>query len=366
MLGVLIGDALGVGCHWYYDFAKFRERYGEVTGFVDPFPGHYHEGLPRGAPSQTGEVMIQLLRSLEAQAMLRAAVGSDEHAASAIPLYNEADFTARLDGILAGIDGTPKGGRAGYTDRMMRDVYQSRVVRKEPWGGPTTASWTNTSEAAQRVPMLSAALCGDMHVMSEAIFSNVKLTYRDDFTVAESTAFGLAAGVLVANPGVSIDSLAFRAAYSPWVMGAKLRLFRPDVTLIGGDGDAAPGNGTLGTIHHFDSGVAPTSVGTALRAGLKIDPYLVNITYSWNCASEGVIRTGYMLAGMFPSSFEKAVLAAVNGAGNNMARAAATGALAGAQVGLSGIPKRFIDGLENGAELVRAAVLVANVAHGGR
>ncbi len=38
-----------------------------------------------------------------------------------------------------------------------------------------------------------------------------------------------------------------------------------------------------------------------------------------------------------------------------MSRAMLTGALVGAQVGLSGIPQRFIDGLEKGAELVTLA-----------
>ena len=38
-----------------------------------------------------------------------------------------------------------------------------------------------------------------------------------------------------------------------------------------------------------------------------------------------------------------------------MSRAMLTGALVGAQVGLAGIPKRFIDGLENHQELLRLA-----------
>ncbi|WP_414040756.1 ADP-ribosylglycohydrolase family protein [Acidithiobacillus sp. M4-SHS-6] len=41
--------------------------------------------------------------------------------------------------------------------------------------------------------------------------------------------------------------------------------------------------------------------------------------------------------------------AAVNGGGQNMSRAMLTGALVGAQVGLEGIPQRFIAGLR-GAE----------------
>jgi Resolvase, N terminal domain len=40
---------------------------------------------------------------------------------------------------------------------------------------------------------------------------------------------------------------------------------------------------------------------------------------------------------------------------SNQARCILTGALSGAQVGLSGIPRRFLDGLENSAELTALA-----------
>jgi ADP-ribosylglycohydrolase len=49
------------------------------------------------------------------------------------------------------------------------------------------------------------------------------------------------------------------------------------------------------------------------------------------------------------------VLYALNGGGQNQARCILTGALFGAQVGLSGIPRRFLDGLENAAELTSLA-----------
>jgi hypothetical protein len=51
----------------------------------------------------------------------------------------------------------------------------------------------------------------------------------------------------------------------------------------------------------------------------------------------------------------------VNGGGNNMARASLTGALAGAQVGLSGIPQRFIDGLADGERLLEMALKAAEI-----
>jgi len=45
----------------------------------------------------------------------------------------------------------------------------------------------------------------------------------------------------------------------------------------------------------------------------------------------------------------------LNGGGQNMSRAMLTGALVGAQVGPEGIPKRFLDDLDKGQELVALA-----------
>ncbi|PKN37325.1 MAG: ADP-ribosylglycohydrolase, partial [Deltaproteobacteria bacterium HGW-Deltaproteobacteria-20] len=53
--------------------------------------------------------------------------------------------------------------------------------------------------------------------------------------------------------------------------------------------------------------------------------------------------------------FESAVLHAINGGGQNQSRAILAGALTGAQTGLSGIPRRFVDGLENSRELLDLA-----------
>jgi len=58
------------------------------------------------------------------------------------------------------------------------------------------------------------------------------------------------------------------------------------------------------------------------------------------------LPAAHYLAARFRNDFESAVLHAINGGGQNQARTILTGALVGAQVGLSGIPQRFLDGLE--------------------
>jgi ADP-ribosylglycohydrolase len=96
---------------------------------------------------------------------------------------------------------------------------------------------------------------------------------------------------------------------------------------------------------------------------IRIEPaWKVSIVYGMPCAIYHQLPAVYYLAARFHDDFESAVLHAVNGGGQNQARAILVGALVGAQVGLTGIPQRFINGLEESAELGRlAAGLAASV-----
>ncbi|MGA7904240.1 MAG: ADP-ribosylglycohydrolase family protein [Terrimicrobiaceae bacterium] len=82
VMGALIGDALAVGPHWYYDLEELRRDYGNwITGYTDPKPNRYHAGLKAGQPSQAGIITAMLLRSIV-----------DCRG------YDEKDFCRRLDG----------------------------------------------------------------------------------------------------------------------------------------------------------------------------------------------------------------------------------------------------------------------------
>ena len=51
-MGALIGDALGVGPHWYYDLDEQRRDFGPwISDYTTPIPGRYHAGLKAGATS---------------------------------------------------------------------------------------------------------------------------------------------------------------------------------------------------------------------------------------------------------------------------------------------------------------------------
>jgi hypothetical protein len=46
VIGALVGNALGLGPHWYYDLTEFRKDYGNwITGYTNPKPGRYHSGM---------------------------------------------------------------------------------------------------------------------------------------------------------------------------------------------------------------------------------------------------------------------------------------------------------------------------------
>jgi ADP-ribosylglycohydrolase len=88
--------------------------------------------------------------------------------------------------------------------------------------------------------------------------------------------------------------------------------------------------------------------------------------YGRPCIIGFLLPAAYYFAARFEDDFEMAVLSAINGGGNNMARAALTGALSGAQVGLSGIPERFITGLADHERLLELAGRIAEAAENER
>ena len=99
--------------------------------------------------------------------------------------------------------------------------------------------------------------------------------------------------------------------------------------------------------------------------GIGIEPaWKVSLVYGMPCAIYHQLPAAYYLAARFPDDFESAVLHALNGGGQNMSRACLTGALVGAQVGLSGIPERLVNGLENHDELVNLARRLGELTEG--
>jgi hypothetical protein len=114
----------------------------------------------------------------------------------------------------------------------------------------------------------------------------------------------------------------------------------------------------------FDALLLPGWCRDAARdPAVRVEPATaVCRLYGLACSLNFLLPAAYYLAARFPGSFETAVLTAINGGGNNMARASLVGALTGAAVGLSGIPERFITGLFDHTRLTHLASRVAGAA----
>ncbi len=101
-------------------------------------------------------------------------------------------------------------------------------------------------------------------------------------------------------------------------------------------------------------------IETADDPAITIEPaWKISTVYGMPCAIYNLLPTAYYLAARFRQDFESAVLHAVNGGGHNQARAMLTGSLVGAQVGLSGIPTRFLKGLSEHEELIDLTIKFA-------
>jgi hypothetical protein len=106
-----------------------------------------------------------------------------------------------------------------------------------------------------------------------------------------------------------------------------------------------------------DALLTPSYMAAAVEdPEIRIEPaWKVSIVYGMPCAIYHQLPAAYYLAARFRDDFESALLHAINGGGQNQARAILTGALVGAEVGLSHIPPRFLDGLEESATLCQLA-----------
>jgi len=338
VMGALIGDALALGPHWYYDLDEMRRDYGDwITDYTDPKPDRYHGGLKAGQPSQAGIITTMLLRSVvENQG------------------YKEEDFCRRLDeDLFPLLDGTPMNGPGGYTSQSIRGAWNRRVKQKLSW--KETGGQADTTEAAERALILAARYATSLAEVAESVSSNCLLTQVDEAIVAMTTAYCCVLALLV--QGHSLD-----ATISDKLMGSVKSGDLPFLAVTSGNlQPPKPGNpepARAGSFSSPDALLTPGYIAEAvLDAGIQIEPaWKVSIVYGMPCAIYHQLPAAYYLASRFADDFEQGVLHALNGGGQNQARSILTGALIGAQVGLSGIPKRFLNGLENSEVLVALAM----------
>jgi ADP-ribosylglycohydrolase len=341
VMGAFIGDALGLGPHWYYDLDELRRDYGQwITGYTDPRPGRYHAGHKAGELSQAGFILKLLLGSLVAKGE-----------------YDEADFCRRMDeDLLPLLDGTPMSGPGGYTSQSIRELWRRRVQQRLPWG--QTGGHADTTEAIERTLALAVRYAQNPRQLARSIASNTILTQSDDTVVSMTVAYGAVLGMLVqghrldAHLSNKLMMLVKRGAL-PFhaVTSDQLQPMRP--------GEPEPPR--AGLFASPDALLTPSYMAAAAAdPEIRIEPaWKVSIVYGMPCAIYHQLPAAYYLAARFHDDFESAVLHSVNGGGQNQARSILVGALVGAQVGLTKIPQRFLAGLTEAADLRRLAIALA-------
>jgi ADP-ribosylglycohydrolase len=347
LMGALVADALGVGPHWYYNLDELHAAYGPwISDYTTPKPGRYHEGLKAGQSSQSGWLLALTMRSLA------------EHGK-----YDEADFCARLDKeFFPLINGSPKNGPGGYTSQSMREAYRLRVQQHKPWG--QVGGYADNTEAAERVLAIAVRYAKDLSQLARHVSGNTALTQIDATVGAMTTAYCAALGLLVRGEHfdgqitgklmarVHDGTLPFHSVTTPGLDGVAPGPERAHVAGNFASPDALIGMGYI--------------AGAALDPAVRIEPaWKVSQVYGMPCAVYHQFPAAYHLAARFADDYETAVLSAINGGGQNQARAILTGALVGAMVGVQGIPKRFMDGLEKRDDYLKLARRIASqAAHG--
>jgi ADP-ribosylglycohydrolase len=336
VMGALIGDALGLGPHWYYDLEEQYRDYGTwITGYTNPKKDRYHGSMRAGQLSQSGLILNLLLKSV---------VENND--------YNEQDFTRRLEeDLFPFLDGTPMHGPGGYTNQSIREAYRKRIEQKLSW--KETGGGADTTEAAERGVVLAAFFARAPRRVAETVRSNCALTQSDGAIVAMTTAFNSVVAALVRGEKLDVNlsdhlmrlvkkgDLPFHS-----VTGERLTAPRP----------GEPEKSASARFSSPDALLTPSYMAEAAAdSTIRIEPaWKVSIVYGMPCAIYHQLPAAYYLAARFQNDFESAVLHALNGGGQNMSRACLTGALVGAQVGLSKIPSRFITGLEDREELMES------------
>lgn len=341
LMGAFIGDALGLGPHWYYQLDALHQDYGDwIDGYTDPKPGRYHPGCKAGQLSQAGFILALTVRSL-------VECGA----------YDRNDFCRRMDEELFPLlDGTPVCGPGSYTSQSIREVWRRRVQQKLPWG--QTGSHADTTEAIERTLAIAIRYAFQPAELAANITDNTLLTQSDDIVVSMTVAYGAVLALLV--QGHMLDTELSEKLMALVKNGAlPFHAVTQDDLQPPRPGDPDPPR--AGRFASPDALLTPSYMAAAVAdPDIRIEPaWKVSLVYGMPCAIYHQLPAAYYLAARFRDDFESAVLHAINGGGQNQVRAILTGTLVGAQVGISGIPQRFLDGLDQVDTLRNLAMALA-------
>ena len=226
------------------------------------------------------------------------------------------------------------------------------MIEKLPWD--QVASNSDTTESLERNIPMAIYFAADLNQLSHIVASNTALTQGDDIVGSLSVAFNLVLAMLIRGHKLdeNLSGKLMRKVHKkeiPFHAVTTGNLEAPK------KGEPAPSN--AGLFASPDALLSPSYMAMAAKdPDIRIEPaWKASLVYGMPCAIYHMLPAAYYLAARFDSDFESGVLHAINGGGQNQVRAMLTGALIGAQVGLSAIPQRLIDGLKDKELLIEIA-----------
>lgn len=341
LMGAFIGEALGVGPHWYYDLEEMREEYGDwIDDYTEPKADRYHGGLKAGEISQAGILLKMMTEHL---------IENDG--------YDQAAFCKMMDeDFLAKISGKAMAGPGGYTSQSMRHLWRARVKNKLPWD--QAAGNADTTEAIERNIAMAVFYAEDLEALSLNITDNTALTQADNLIGSLTVAYNSVLALLI--QGEKLDP-----EISKKLMQAVDQGELPFHKVTSDNLNPPAGNNMVKESDLYGEAIFASPDGLlspSYMARAAEDPDIViepawkaAIVYGMPCAIYHMLPAVYYLSARFKDDFEAGVLHALNGGGQNQVRTMLTGALIGAQVGFSKIPDRFIEGLQQKDELLSLA-----------
>lgn len=339
ILGVFIGDALGMGVHWQYDLDKLEADRGYVTDYLTPLPGTYHaRKLTAGQLEGQGAIDKLLLESLAEKGVI-----------------DQDDFLQRFEDVILRdptMDGTRQSGRYGWTDKVILDIWKRRVQQDLPWD-QCVSPRSDTPDTVVRGALIAARYHKSPRELCVQVNKHAKAQTADSSVQQHSVAF--ACNVAAILEGQPLDGTIGKKLYSQ--CGTVLPFSNMHIAK---DYDDRYGPYSEPDSLDWFSSMCKGLTGSDKKFTFDADPSARGVQlYGQACCFWETMSSAYFCVARNLDNFEKAMLCSVNGGGQNCVRSSLVGALMGASVGLSKIPARFIEGLDDSENIVAWAKQVA-------
>jgi len=327
--GSFIGDALAMPVHWYYDRAALRRDYGVVREYVAPKSPHADSILWRSEYTplnERGDILHDQAqywgqRGIHYHQFLRAGENTLNLQLAKVLIeslttrggYDADDYLKRYIHFML----TPGQHRDTYVEEYHRKFFTTyaRGTAPRKCGGNDI----HIGGLAQ-VGVLSAFFASNLSAAREAVREHLNLTHRSEE---------------VSSAGDALTRILCEVA-----AGADLR-------------EAI-----------FEHGSDWFSKRKAEQWSREPDEVVIGHRVSPACYIADAFPASLFLAWKYAEDFETGVIANTNVGGDNCHRGAVVGALLGAASGLTRMPSRLIDRL-NQAELLRKQVEVLIYAYAG-